>query len=328
MTTTCHLSAQQPRVTGSVEGLSATTLAQLNWVTANYGQTGSSVQAAAVQFVVKYLANPQGMLAEEGDHATTFNQAIQWEASVMGSSTNAVVSLADSILATAQTITPSAGAGSATLNFSMDMYNSSLGALTLSQMSPSTASGTVTLTNGVFSATGLSTYSGSLAEGQSWAVTGVPPAGNAAPYQISANLSATGPGSGYAGNVHLFTTSGEQTTIAAGSTVPTSITANSSDPTDVSQVFDPVISTTVGSQYYAAGATPSDTVTFSTGADTNGVNNSWYQSGGQYAVVSAQGTLYGPFTTRPTQSATVPSDAPVAETAIVSTSASAGPTTP
>lgn len=98
------------------------------------------------------------------------------------------------------------------------------------------------------------------------------------------------------------------------------------DPVVRASQFIPVVSTRATS-FVAEGTRATDVLTFAAVADSNGVTNPWFVSAlGNYAPLTADGTLYGPFAAHPTLSATVPAGAPVAATASVTTSLRDGPT--
>lgn len=80
-------------------------------------------------------------------------------------------------------------------------------------------------------------------------------------------------------------------------------------PFDVVLDFQPEIRTQVATVFVAEGESLVDQVTAAAAA-----GDVWTQVGGSYVPVLAEGTLYGPYTEQPTQSATVPAGAPVAAT--------------
>ncbi|UAJ81778.1 hypothetical protein IT072_20760 (plasmid) [Leifsonia sp. ZF2019] len=186
---------------------------------------------------------------------------------------------------------------------------------------------TTTLTNGVFPSTGTNTITG-LRDGQSVAVQGVPPQ-NAPDYQISATGTVTYPG-GAAAELTQFDTGTQQRLLAGnGARTGGSYQISGHDPFNRTTLFAPVVGTRVASKFVEPGKKPQDTLTFNTTTFTdNGhtVNNPWAQrSGGAFAVISAKGTLVGPSTQPFTESDQIPSGAPIAGHASVTTSDVIGP---
>jgi hypothetical protein len=304
--------------------LSSTTLGKINYLVTTWGQTSDPLQAAAVAMAVATTANPAAYAAHTspwGDqYYSSYTSAGNW---------NTVKSLVAAYRAAAAAYSPSSGTGTAGMSFTVD-NNNYTGHLNITALSPSPASGTITLTNGVFT-NGTPSLSGVFAVGQSIPVNGVPPAG-ATDYEISAVASFTAPG-GPAGNVHLWTTPGRQSVASPGSTSPSSFSATAHDPFDRTTTFAPVVTTQVPSVAVKMGDVPQDEITFSTTnftdvASGQTVNNPWPQTGGgAYFPLTARGTWYGPSSAPLSQSATIPANMPVAGHTTVIMSTVAGPTT-
>lgn len=153
------------------------------------------------------------------------------------------------------------------------------------QANPSSATGTVTLTNATFP---NGSASATLGAG-THEIVGTPPEG-APDYQITASIKA--PALGYGAGVDLFYTPGEQRILGAASFEPLQATAKSSViPLD----FQPVIETVVASKYVQAGDPMIDKLNVTV------TKHSWIKVNGTPVPVLAEGTLYGPFDAQPAE---------------------------
>jgi hypothetical protein len=307
--------------------LTSNDLARINYLVTELGQTTSDREAAAVNFAVKYIANPGAMFnSHSWNGSWDLPGYVNWVlySTIGGSEAAAVADRTQALIDAASTVTAGpVGGGSGSLTFQVDNFNNYLGTITMVGTAGST--GTVTLTNGVFTTTGSKTLSGMRAN-TPYPVTGVPPTEDGAPYKIAGTGTFTGAGTGWEGAVHVWTTGNQQTTAGPGPRSATQFNVAGTDPTDRSVLFNPALSTTA-TAYVQPGEHATDTLTFRTVADESGLNNSWPQTAdGSYRVVNAEGTLYGPFADQPAESATVPSDASVAGHAAVSTVPASGPT--
>lgn len=316
--------SQGPSLGQNVTNLDSTTLGKVNYLVSTFGQTGNKDQAAAVAMAVATTANPAAYAA----HTAPFGD--QYYSSYMPAANwNNVKNLVAQYRAAAAAYNPGSGSNSASMTFTVD-NNNYQGSLNITALSPSPASGTITLTNGVF-ANGQSTMSGSFFAGQSIAVTGVPPAGSVS-YEISAHADFIG-NSGPAGNIHLYTTGSRQGLATPGTSQGANFSADAQDPFDRSALFAPVVTTQATSALVRRGVAPQDTLTFATTNFTDPtsgqtVNNPWPQfADGTYLPLTATGTWYGPFSSPPAQAASVPAGAPIAGHATVTTTAAGGPMT-
>lgn len=310
---------------GSASGgsMSATANARVSWAIATYGQTTNDNWASAVVMYVWSMADPtvyngNGM---SGD--------VWYIPRVPASQRNAVLANLATIRANDDAIIAGAtGGGTGALVFDVDESNNYLGTVTVSSLSPSTATGTLTLTNGIFLATGTSSLSGATA-GMTLDVQGVPPTDDGEPYKISGIGDFTA-GGGWRGEVAVYTTPGAQPLAGPGRRAVSNFQVEGTDPADRSTVFQPALTTEVASKFIEPGQAFDDVVTFTTVPDADGLNNPWYQSGTTqtYVRVFASGTVYGPFLQQPLESDTVPVGAPVAGTATVRTTLTDGPTVP
>lgn len=307
--------------------LTSNDLARINYLVTQFGQTTSNREAAAVSFAVKYIANPGAMFRSHSWNGSwDLPGYVNWvlHSTVGASETAAVADRAQALINAASTVTAGpVGGGSGSLTFQVDNFNNYLGTITMAGTAGST--GTVTLTNGIFTTTGSKTLSGMRAN-TPYPVTGVPPAEDGAPYKIAGTGAFTVAGTGWEGAVHIWTTGNQQTTAGPGPRSSTQFNVTGSDPTTRSVIFNPALSTTA-TAYVQPGEHATDTLTFRATADSEGLNNSWPRTAnGSYRVVTTEGTLYGPFADQPTESETVPADAQVAGHASVSTSTTDGPT--
>ncbi|PWJ61011.1 hypothetical protein B0H03_12117 [Rathayibacter iranicus NCPPB 2253 = VKM Ac-1602] len=301
-----------------VDGTRAVTgdeLRKLNYAITVWGQTADANQAAAVS---AYVYN-----------FTSANWSGQGSHYIDGGDVAAITALYNQIFAdTEANYTAAVGGGSGTgtgdLTFAVDSTNNYAGTLTVSNLSPADANGTITLTNGVFTDTGLSTRDG-VGNNSTLNITGVAPE-DGSDYKISAKAaftSANGGGSSYDANATLYYDEIQRSagpgTMTSG---PGSFTISAEDPTTRSPNFNPVVGTTVAAKYVQAGQKFQDTLTFSSVAGADGVNNAWPQRGDDsYVEVKANGTLYYTGSKAPVESDTVPGDAVVAGSATVTTGA-------
>ena len=203
-----------------------------------------------------------------------------------------------------------AGTNTATLGISMDPLPSTDGTLNVT-VSPTNATGVVTLTGAVFTATGLTTAN--VANGSSLRISAIDP-GNGELYEIGAAGVFTGPTT-WAQQVRLWTTGNVnqqmQRVISPGprNTGNFSATAFANDP--LANEFEPVVTTEAQSALLNPGDPVIDKLTASV---VDSVLFPWRSTASGPLPVVADGTLYGPFTDPPAQSATVPVGAPVAGT--------------
>lgn len=322
-------------------GVSGNQLAGLNRVITESGATGDPDTAAALAYAIKYVVDPAGlnahMVSDTGYPNSGFFPAgdlakyIEWRHTGTAN-WQSIANQANSFVNTINSTAAGTGvAGSGSLVFTVDGGNNYDGTVRMQGTAGST--GTITLTNGFFDdnnngvrdAGESSSKSGATAD-TTYHVYGIAPE-SGADYKISGTGQFTPPGtSGYAAEVLLFDGS-NQDLIGAGrmaSSPPFQVSGE--DPTVRGTQFLPVLGTEAP-MFLDKGDVFSDTVNFSTVADDNGTNNPFFQgSSGNYAPVTANGTVYGPFATAPDESEEVPEDAPVAGTATITTDLATGPT--
>ncbi|WP_157534393.1 hypothetical protein [Microbacterium sp. Leaf320] len=307
--------------------LSADDLARINYLVSSFGQTSNNREASAVNFAVKYIANPNAMFRSHSWNGSwNLPGYVNWVlySEVGSTEAAAIAARAEALIDASAGITAGTGVdGSGALTFQVDPFNNYDGTVTM--VGTAGATGTVTLTNGVFDTTGTATLSGMQAN-VPYAITGVPPSWDGKPYSISGTGSFTLGGSGWAGSVHLWHTASQQTTAGPGPRATSQFAVTGADPTERTVTFQPVVTTTAAG-YVQPGEHATDMLRFHTVAGETGLNNAWPQTGNaQYRVVRADGTLYGPFAAQPAESADVPDDAPVAAHAQVKTTPVDGPT--
>jgi hypothetical protein len=187
-----------------VNDLGAAGMRKLAYVLLRHGNTRDADTAAAVALVVWGLADPVDHAARGGDEFVITRAPAERRATIL--------ELAARFRDEAERYrTPEPGAGALHLTLDGD------GAVLEAQLSPASATGTVVLTNGVFSDTGLASREG-VADGDRLAIDVQHPKGSTA-YEVRAegSFEATGHTDG---TVHLYRTPGAQATVSAGTRVP------------------------------------------------------------------------------------------------------------
>lgn len=297
---------------GGTRAVSGAELQMMNYAISVHGQTSDPVTAAAVS---AYVYN----FTSQNWHGNGAHY-------IDGPNAGAITAAYNAIAAdTAANYSAGGGNGSADLWFSVDTQNNYLGVLNVTNMSPANAVGSLTLTNGVFTDTGLATRDG-VTNNSSFPVVGVPPTDDTVEYKISVEGAFTAAG-GYAADVRIHSDA-PQRTAGPGSRSTSNFTESAEDPMPRSAIFQPVVGTKVASKFVEAGEEFADVLTFSTTANDSGTNNPWRtNAAGRYAPITARGTLYGPFLAQPVESDDVPANAPVVATDImVTTDPVTGPT--
>jgi hypothetical protein len=263
---------------GSPAALNGNDIGQMNYIVSTWGQTADAVQAAAVN--VALFAFTKGSVSR----AKTYIGYADGNAAT-------VSILVDQFLAEAASVVNGAGsAGSGQLIFDVDGTDNHHGNLAVS-LSPTSATGTVTLTNGIFSDTGTNTISG-VANGVVLAVNGVAPDDDPL-YKISAN--GTFSAGSWANSIYLsdFGANGQQRMVTGAGLTPTQFSVAGIDPNFRSAVFQPAGSTAVPLGVIAQGEQLGDVLQPMTVADVAGLNNPWKQfADGVYYPVTYRATAY------------------------------------
>lgn len=223
-------STQHPELKTTLDSLSETELARLNYVMGRWGESSDPNVTAAVQMYVWDVADHANYAGRGGDaHFLT-----RVPASVQGTVLANLNAMRDAAAANA--------VANPSVSMSISMSDQYHGQLTISA-NPASATGTVTLAGATFA---NGSASATLGAG-THQIVGTPPE-SAPDYQITASIKA--PSVGYGAGVDLFYTPGEQRILGTASFEPPSAVAKSPViPLD----FQPVIETVVSSKFVQAG---------------------------------------------------------------------------
>ncbi|WP_047520619.1 hypothetical protein [Microbacterium sp. ZOR0019] len=260
--------------------LTANDQARIGRIVSEFGQTWDNREASAVSFAVKAVAYADAMYASHSyTGAHTLPGYVNWVlySQVGSAEARAIADRAQAILdATAGTTAgPILGAGS--VDFDVDPVNNYNGTVTVSSAgAPAGAAVTITLTNGIFEATGTPSLAGAKV-GTAYKVRGVAP-DDGSDWKISGSASIN---SGWGGSLHVWNTGDKQKTAGPGRSA--SWTANGEDPLLRAPDFQPQ-ATSLAPRFAKPGDALSDTATFQIAADENGRINEWFRnSKGEYA---------------------------------------------
>lgn len=300
-------------ISASAAGLSAQQLAGINLLVSSYGQTQDPVQAAAVAWAVKAIANREETLHAFGYRGDSLAGAIHWTLSALAPQHDrAVQERAVAYYDEATRIAQTATAASGRLVFSTDAADHRSGTVRVD--ATSTATGTVTLVNAVFTDSGSPTLDGATV-GSTYSIRTVPPAEGRA-YAVS------GTGrfrAGLPAAVRHYTTPGGQQT--AGPAGVIEFEAAGVDAAPRVPPFSPSISTWVVAPGTATGPYV-DEVTFAAEA------GSWPRAeDGSYLPVTAGAVVYRTGV-EPIPGSAVPAEASIAGTLRVTTDPLIGPELP
>ena len=205
-------------VVESVSGLTVAEMLSLNTLLVRHGDTSDANTAAAVAMAVWSIAGDAAYQAEGGDGYVLVRAPADQRM--------AIQALADRFRAEAAAVT--ATPPTAILSISIDAGDDYGGILAL-DASPG-VSGTVVLTNAVFTDTGGATRS-SVSAGARLAIVAAPPSGSTA-YRVLASSSDLIVPAAPAASVHVYSTSGAQTLVAAGDSSSIKLAASASDLRD------------------------------------------------------------------------------------------------
>ncbi len=300
-------------ISGSAAGLSARQLAGINLLVSTYGQTDDPVQAAAVAWAVKAVANFDEALHTYGYRGDSLAGAIHWTFSGLAPEYDqAVQQRAVAYYDEAMRVQGGVTAASGTVVFTTDASDHSTGTVRVD--ATAAARGTLTLVDAVFADTGSPTRE-AVTTGTSYAIRTVPP-GEGRPYSVSG----TGRFSaGIAAAVRHFTTQGGQHTAGPAGAIEFDVAGMDAAPRV--PPFAPTITTQVPARYASGGAYV-DEVTFSPG------DTSWPRGeDGSYLPVHATAVVYRT-DTEPVAGAPIPGEDSIAGTLDLTTDAAVGPNAP
>ncbi|MDF2581187.1 MAG: hypothetical protein K0S49_2766 [Microbacterium sp.] len=298
-------------ISGSAAGLSPQQLAGVNLLVSTYGQTDDPVQAAAVAWAVKAIANREETLHAFGYRGDSLAGAIHWTFSALAPQHDRAVqeravAYYDEAVRAAQNPVNATGS----LAFSTDPADHRTGTVRVD--ATSAAAGTVTLVNAVFATTGSATLDGATA-GTTYAIRTVQPEPGRA-YTVSGTGRLT---AGLPAAVRHYMTPGGQQTAGPAAAVPFDIAGADAAPRV--PPFSPSISTQVPARETAAGPYV-DEVTFAA------EDGSWPRAeDGSYLPVTAHAVVYLT-DAEPLPGSEVPEGATVAGTLQVTTDPVLGPT--
>src|SRR6218665_1886522 len=305
-------------------GMSDQNAAGLNMVMLTFARPRENVTGAAVVLSAWTLKDAIISHARNtGYRGNNARAAAEWFSARAGRFARAVMAKYDEIMAAvADVVVASPDGNGGRLTFNIDRTNNYLGTLTVHNLSPVDAVGTLSLTNGIFTATGSATISG-VTNGTVLNVRAIPP-NDAVDYKISVVGDFTGTGNGWRPQIAVFDNPA-QTMAGPGPETVATFRLSGEDSASRSTIFRPILQTTVPSAYLKRGDTFKDTLRFSTVADTSGLNNPWPQRMNGYLEVTAVCTVYGNYSRRPLESDDAPPGSPVGGRFTVTTTASAGP---
>lgn len=294
------------------KGVSGNRLAGINRIL-NETNPQDNTDAAAVNFVIKNTFDPATMYTS---HA--YPQSASWPSGNLGRYIEWVLSttypdaaggwqaVRDRALALQavvdSTIAGSGGSGSGSLGLTMDAADNARGTITMTGTAGSV--GSITLTGGVFAATGATTMTDATA-GATYEIRGVP-SGDGAPYSVTATGTFTPPGTaGYLAEIALWQNPHQNLAGKGRSASPTPFTVAGADATPRSSTFQPVL--TSQATRVSGGGELIDVLTFATAPDAAGVNNAW-ATGADGAGLPVGFTVraFGPFESAPAEVSEIP----------------------
>lgn len=297
----------------SAPGFSGTGLGYMNYVMGKWGSTADSTQAAAVQLAIWKL--------RAAGSSAGYQQYLAW----YGAQAPAADALADSMIAEAQA---QHGAATAPADPRIWVNTPYQGVV---EADPGTTS--LTIENGIFTATGTSTitFDPALSATAQVPFQGRPPLVDGA-WDRYYRVTVTG--------TYRYVVAGDNVAYGNPGTSPLDQGVTHAGDFEVREgsysavyldpdtLWSPVLSTQVPSVFVPEGQRFGDTVTFDVAASSATWRVGYTTSGEpRFAPITATGILYGPFLSDPALNpqATPPVGAPVAARATVTTSTSQGP---
>jgi hypothetical protein len=305
-------------------GVSAADLARINWAISTYGQLADRRWTAAVDMYVWSIAdaasyNSHGM---SGDAWFVTRASSGDRPAILANLTSLRVEGAVIAAATAP------AANSAVLNIQMQGTYDGIVNLVIT---PAKAFGTITLSGGHYNGPAgppgnpgdttivVAPGSGNGSRTVSFPIRGLPLDSETDKYAIAASGAFQySTGGGYYSRMHVYLTGGAQPLAGPGGQPPATVTFSAADfNTDpLATQFEPVISTVVSDARVQPGEAIVDQLTV--GLSATSPANEWrLLLDGTPVSVVAQGRLYGPLAHPPAESASVPPDAPIAWTEIL-----------
>lgn len=298
-------------VSGSAAGLNPSQLTAINMLVSTYGQTDDAVQAAAVGWAVKAIADWDETLHAFGYRGDSLAGAIDWTFSRLAPDHNvAVQQRAVAYYGEATRLAAGAASASGTVAFTWDDADPLAG--TVQVDATIAATGSLRLTNAVFEDTGQ-VFRGDAAAGTRYAIRMSPPAAGR-PYEVAASGRFS---AGFTAAVRHFVTAGGQDTAGPAGKLEFEVAGGQQRVPP----FSPAITTQVGSRY-APGGPFVDDVSFATTA------GEWPRGeDGSYLPVSARAAVYRTETEPVPTSSPPPEEAVAGELALV-TDPATGPEGP
>ncbi|MBD8104800.1 thioester domain-containing protein, partial [Plantibacter sp. CFBP 8775] len=243
--------------------MSADDNARVNWAVSNYGQMADNNWAAATHLFVWSLADN----AEYESHGISGDT--YYAGRVPADQRADVLAKLAQIRADAGSVTAGAtdGAGGGLLSLNVDTTNNYEGTLEVSELAPADATGTITLTNGVFTDTGSATIAG-VTNGMVLPVRGNPEDG-VTDYKIS-GTGTFSKSSGYAGQIGVYQSAGgaQQHTAGPGPKAELSFQLSTGDPMNRSTLFQPVATSEMQQTLVGVGGTVVDEAVCDVAADS------------------------------------------------------------
>lgn len=273
---------EPPELKTTLDALSRTQLAQLNYVMGRWGESRDPNITSAVAMFVWDVADHDVYLSKGGDGGLITRVPGNQQATVLAH------------LATMRDAAASNAVRDPSVSLSIAMTDQYHGTLTIAT-DPASLSGTVSLSNATFANGSTSATLGAGVH----QIVGTPAEG-APEYRVRAAFTASSVGLG--AGVDLFYTPGSQRILAAASFKP--LLAQAESPV-IPLDFQPVIETQVSSKFVQAGTPFTDQLAVTV------TKHSWIKVSGSPVPVFAEGTLYGPFDAQPAEANAPPAGAPV-----------------
>lgn len=308
-------------------------VAQINYVLNKWGETDNDLQAAAVAWAIWYLTgqvNDQGIYTsfdtgfDESIFTFAGNQAqanLEWDDVTGlldgGALYDMFVMMTDEALNNYDDPAP---ATPADITISGSVVNGEF----VGTANVPAGYNTVTLSNATFDSNSSATISPNRQAGSfDWTAVTIPDSATSN-FSVSVSGEYSTPTTG--DTVNYWSSPDSQDLVGP----PPLSLGSSADSISLDIGFSPELETLVPVKRLtgdgSGNVTVSDTVTFSVNSSAAAPYNSDLRQfeNGEYAQIVAEGTLYGPLATEPVQGSTVPSDAPVAATTSITTSATSG----